>query len=254
MPTKKCKACGAAVENRKAVYCEDCQDARDSRGEQDSDGEYETTSFDRMISGNTSASNPGNVKVDWMYCFGSWPMETGASVLFAIGLGVFAAISSHTKNPPIGLTIGIGVVVSVVAWFFYWFSWSRTMVYGCVNPGIVVDAEEGLVAVATNLDCGAGIPFHVIKIVKQPLHRIPDGLPQKGHRVATVASYSGDPKQGHWQTFSPCVVGCMNPDPKVSKRVLKSISNEDWEELLLGLKEVPKPYKKGQWQVLKASE
>ena len=42
----------------------------------------------------------------------------------------------------------------------------------------------------------------------------------------------------------------MTRDSKAIERVLNSFSNEDWLTLKLGLKEVSKPYKPGQWRAL----
>jgi hypothetical protein len=255
MPTKNCQACGIDFEAKKpqTVLCKDCRRVERLRNEDDSDQLPEMTSIDRAMSGGTTASNPGHVKVDWLHTFGSWPVYTMVTVLIAIGVGVATTFSLLQKNGRLGTAIVIGVVAGVATLLLTWIPWSRVMIYGCANPGIVVDADRGLVAVTTDLDCGIGVPFQVIKIVKQPLHRMPDGPPKNGQRVGTVAGYSGDGKQGHWNTFEPIVVGCMTRDHKVVKRVLNSFSDEDWQTLKLGLKEVPKPYKPGQWRVLEHS-
>jgi hypothetical protein len=255
MPTKNCQACGIEFEAKKpqTVLCKDCRRVERLRNEDDSDQMPELTSIDRVMSAGTSASNPGHVKVDWLHTFGSWPAYTTVTILAAVGVGVGTAISALRKNGRLEIAIVIGIVASVAVLLLTWIPWSRVMIYGCANPGIVVDADRGLVAVTTDLDCGIGVPFQVIKIVKQPLHRLHDGPPKNGQRVGTVAGYSGDRKKGHWDTFDPTVVGCMTPDRKVIERVLNSFSDEDWLNLKLGLKEVPKPYKPGQWRVLEHS-
>lgn len=45
----------------------------------------------------------------------------------------------------------------------------------------------------------------------------------------------------------------MTRDHKVINRVLNSFGDEEWQTLKRGLKEVPKPYKPGQWRVLEHS-
>jgi hypothetical protein len=255
MPTKNCQACGIDFEAKKpqTVLCKDCRRVERLRNEDDSDQKPEITSIDQVMSSGTTASIPGHVKVDWLQTFGSWPLYTIVTILVAIGVGASTTFSVVQKQGRLEIAIVIGVIAGVAVLLFTWIPWSRVMIYGCANPGIVVDADRGLVAVTTDLDCGIGVTFQVIKIVKQPLHRMPDGPPKNGQRVGTVAGYTGDGKKGHWDTFDPIVVGCTTPDPKVIERVLKSFSEEDWVTLKLGLKEVPKPYKPGQWRVLEHS-
>lgn len=255
MPTKNCQTCGREFEAKQpqAVLCKDCRRVERLRNEDDSEPMPEITSIDRAMSGGTTASNPGHVRVDWLHTFGSWPVYTLITVLIGIGVGIATGVSTVQKNGRLDAAIGIGFVAGIAVLLLTWIPWSRVMIYGCANPGIIVDADKGLVAVTTDLDCGIGVPFQVIKIIKQPLHRMPDGPPQIGQRVGTVAGYNGDPKKGHWDTFEPIVVGCMTRDQKVIDRILNSFSDEDWRTLKLGLKEVPKPYKLGQWRVLEHS-
>ena len=252
MPPKKCQGCGTEFEPKKpqTVLCRDCR--RDARAREDdgSDQLPEMTSVDRVLSGGTSASNPGHVKVDWLHTFASWPMQTAVSLVFSIGVGIVTAFSILQKQGRPEIAAILGAVAGLGVLIMIWVPWSRVMIYGCANPGIIVDAEKGLVAVMTDLDCGSGVAFQVVKIVKQPLHHMTDGPPENGQRVGTVAGYHGDGKKGHWDTFEPCVVGCMTRDSKVIERILNSFSDEDWQTLKLGLKEVPTPYKTGQWRVL----
>ncbi len=209
------------------------------------------TALDRKLSGDTHASNPGNVKVDYLFSFMNYP--TGSLVMIAIGIA-FLALSAWKFSSPDGgksgsgfMAVGLGSF-GVCAWA--WYVWGRLMVYGCANPGVVVDAENNLVAVMTDLDCGGGDEYWVIKILKQPLGKMTGGPPQDGMRLGSVAGYMGDPKNGHWDTFEPSVVNCITRDKKRIKKVLSTFSARDWAMLNEGLKEVPTPYKAGQWRVL----
>ncbi len=252
MSTKKCQVCGSEFEPKKpqTVLCRDCRREARALEEEASDRLPEITSVDRVLSRGTAASNPGHVRVNWLHTFRSWPLQTAASVMFSMVVGIVTLSSVLQKTGRPGIAAIAGLVAGIAMLFMIWIPWSRVMIYGCANPGIVVDAEKGLVAVMTDLDCGGGESFQVVKIVKQPLHRMTDGPPENGQRVGTVAGYSGDGSKGHWETFEPCVVGCITRDTKVVERILNSFDDENWQSLKLGLKEVPKPYKTGQWRVL----
>lgn len=208
------------------------------------------TAIDRMLSGDTRASNPGNVQVDWVHCFLCWPVGTTLSFLAASALGAYGVYRITIGDA----REGVGIIVSSASLMGFigrsWYTWSRVMIYGCANPGMVVDAAKGLVAVLTDLDTGTGENFWVIKIVKQPLGRMADGPAENGQHVGTVAGYTGDGSKGQWETFEPCVVGCITRKNKTIKRVLKSFDSDDWELLTEALKEVPTPWKQGQWRVL----
>ncbi len=211
----------------------------------------EQTAIDRKLSGDTQASNPGNVKVDYLFAFLNYP--TGTLVMVAIGLVLLGLGAWNFMTPNAGKSgagfVGVGIGTFVLcAWGWYMFS--RTMIYGCANPGLVVDADQGLVAVITDLDCGIGEEHWVIKITKQPLSKMTGGPAQDGMRVGTVAGYAGDPNKGHWDTFEPWPVNCLTRDKKRIKKVLSTFSARDWALLNEGLKEVPTPYKPGQWRVL----
>ena len=211
----------------------------------------EQTEYDRKLSGDTHASNPGNVKVDVLFAFMNSP--TGTLVMVAVALVLLALGAWNFTKPDGGkngsgfVAVGIGTLMICA---YGWHLFSRTMIYGCANPGVVVDADKGLVAVITDLDCGAGEEHWVIKIGKYPLSKMTGGPGEDGMRLGTVAGYAGDASKGHWDTFEPYVVNCLTRDKKRIKKVLATFSARDWVMLNEGLKEVPTPYKTGQWRVL----
>ena len=225
-------------------------------GEHDSEPEdrsdaTEQTALDRKLSGDTQASNPGNVKVDVLFTFLNYP--TGTLVMVAIacvllGLGAWFFMGPNGGKSGSGfLALGVGTL-GICAWG--WYTFSRNMIYGCANPGVVVDAEKGLVAGITDLDCGIGKEHWVVKITWHPLSKMTGGPAQDGMRVGTVATYMGDPSKGHWETFEPWVVNFITRDKKRVKKVLSTFSARDWALLNEGFREVPTPYKPGQWRVL----
>lgn len=215
----------------------------------------EQTDFDRKLSGDTHASNPGNVKVDFLFAFLNYPV--GSLIMFGAGI-VLMALGGWYFYQPNGAKNGVGIMaVGVGAWglcIWGWYLFSRTMIYGCANPGIIVDPDKGLVAVLTDLDCGIGEEHWVIKINKQPLSKMTGGPPEEGMRLGTVAGYAGNPENGHWDTFEPYVVNCLTKDTKRIKKVLATFSARDWAMLREGLEEVPTPYEPGQWRVLQDRE
>ena len=211
----------------------------------------EQTALDRQLSVDTHASNPGNVKVDFLFTFINYPMGT----LFMVAMGaVFLGLAAWNLLGPQAGKNGMGfLAVAIATWgtcAWAWHVFSRTMIYGCANPGVIVDSNKGLVAVITDLDCGIGEEYWIIKIIKAPLRGMTGGPPEDGARVGTVAGYSGDPSRGHWDSFEPFPVNCITRDNKRVGKVMATFSDRDWALLEEGLKEVPTPYKEGQWRVL----
>ena len=188
---------------------------------------------------------------DVLFAFMNSP--TGTLVMVAIALVLLALGAWNFTKPDGGKTgsgfVGVGIGTLLIC-AYGWHLFSRTMIYGCANPGVVVDADKGLVAVITDLDCGAGEEHWVIKIGKYPLSKMTGGPGEDGMRLGTVAGYAGDASKGHWDTFEPYVVNCLTRDKKRIKKVLATFSARDWVMLNEGLKEVPTPYKTGQWRVL----
>lgn len=215
----------------------------------------EQTALDKQLSSDTQASNPGNVKVDFLFTFMNYPGGTlfmlALGALF-LGLGIWNLTSAQAGKTGGGFLAAWVTTWGVCGWA--WYVFSRLMIYGCANPGVIVDADNGLVAVITDLDCGIGEEHWTIKIVKAPLARMAGGPPEDGARIGTVAGYMGDGSKGHWDTFEPHPVNCITRDLKRIRKVMATFSERDWALLQEGLKEVPTPYKEGQWRVLEGMD
>lgn len=110
---------------------------------------------------------------------------------------------------------------------------------GDVCPGIVLSAQENLVAVYTDLVAAGGQSFPAIRILKQPLNRMTGEPAYDGMRVAAAATYCGNVKDSAWKNFEPEVINCVVPDADEIERVLRSISLEKWQALDGWLAHIP---------------
>lgn len=110
---------------------------------------------------------------------------------------------------------------------------------GDVCPGVVLSAEQGLVAILTDLKAAANVARPAIKILKQPLHRIKVYALQDGMRVAAVAEYYGKAQETTWKNFFPEVIPCSVHDAAENQRVLDSIPEAQWQSLDVSLARIP---------------
>ncbi len=205
----------------------------------------------------TYASNPGGLRVNYLYWLRSFPTEpiilivplviiTGFAFLInCVFLWAFFDILLTGKgwNSLFGALFGIAVM-DAMFWFFI-APWRDRLLflinhireqflYGCVNPGIVVSTNPPLVAVCTNLSTGK-IQHHVIKILPQPLRWLKNGVPSVGTRLASVALYQGSLHKASWDDFHPIVVDCVTGNRADIKRVFQSISEVEWQTLEVGI-------------------
>ena len=93
----------------------------------------------------------------------------------------------------------IFVVPSIMVNFIYWLERKEHFKSGDSNPGLVIQTNPTLVAVATDLRKSSG-SYPVVKIIKVPLNNL-----KVGTRVVTVAHYgeSINPNTSHWIDFYP---------------------------------------------------
>lgn len=229
--------------------------------------------FPTTIDHTTSASNPGNLQINYWRYFRSFPAETHQWFAYlywwlffvlTINLGYWLAghwaiinVAEHYSATYPDLLIivqvlywlcGIGLNVAFSAGLFkvvqilgIWLIHLREHFSGgCVNPAIVVSQSPPLVAVSTDLRKWDE-PYPVIKILEQPLHKLPGGIPPVGTRLATVALYcAGEEQLPHWIDFNPIVVNCVTDSQADIDRVFRSISLRDWQDLQDGLRCVEK--------------
>lgn len=182
---------------------------------------------------NTFASNPAKLDLNFFQWLAGQPAHIGLYIAFAF-LGL---ILLTVKWIP-------GLAVLVAAGITFWRSrqdMRRKFFVGDVCPGVVISAQQGLVAVWTDLKAAANIPRPAIKILRQPLRRIRLYQLQDGMRVASVAEYYGQAQETTWKNFFPEVIPCVIHDEAENQRILDSISEEQWQALDAGLARIPAP-------------
>ncbi|NQE37776.1 DUF3239 domain-containing protein [Microcoleus asticus] len=213
------------------------------------------------LDNNTQASNPGGLNVNYLCWIRSFPQEPvclissltvtiGCDLLvnWALWSGISALLHERIPILPF-ILITLFLPINSAFWKvispilqkarFLAIHIRERCLYGCVNPGIVINSNPTLVAVFTDLRTGE-TPHQAIKVLPQPLKRTKMGIPPVGMRLATIALYEGNVQKGHWDDFHPIVINCVTDNQTDIDRVLQSIPDWEWLELELGLGEIPK--------------
>jgi Protein of unknown function (DUF3239) len=119
---------------------------------------------------------------------------------------------------------------------------------GCINPAVVINAKEGLIATFTNLSFVEHETWPVIKISQEPLDLISKTEIKDGARLATVALYYRNRSDEHttaWADFDPKVAGCFTDDDDKCAGMMTEIRGNAWKCLELGLRQIPQKDKIG---------
>lgn len=185
-------------------------------------------------------ANPGRLSPQfssYARCFPAWPTVYAALILAggALGLLVHPVFWVLSGGALLGALLGLRRL-------------RKRFLTGRVLPAKVVSVQPYLVAVQTDLRRNSE-PYPVIRVVRQPLERMAGGPPALGTRLAALASYSGDRKNPHWDTFEPVVAGCVTADQAAIRRVCDSLTRRAWLDLEEGLRQVPTPTVPGQYPV-----
>jgi hypothetical protein len=98
---------------------------------------------------------------------------------------------------------------------------------GCLNPAVVLNAEDRLVAVFTNLTADGGRPTPVIKVIRERIHLATNVL-TTGTRVAAAATYYSW-KSGRWSDFKPVVVDCLVSRPDQAEAAKARLKPTAWD-------------------------
>lgn len=120
---------------------------------------------------------------------------------------------------------------------------------GCVNPAMIVDADNGLVATFTNLTKQGENQYPVIKITKEKTGLIKNEKVKNGTLFSSIAVYEGFDNDEAWIDFHPIVTNCLTDDMDVCNKNKTILNNLAWDCLQLGLKQIEKPYQIGLYQV-----
>ena len=180
---------------------------------------------------NTFASNPGLIRLN----LASWMAANPWVPIVAGTLALTGAIMFLFSWP-----VGLVLCGSAAVFLDREIRRAKQKFYaGDVCPGVVISAQYNLVAVFTNLMTGSNDPKPAIKILKQPLGRLSSEAAYDGMRVAAVALYYGQAREGAWRDFSPEVINCVVREPEEIARVLGSIPEREWQNLDSNLSQIP---------------
>jgi hypothetical protein len=193
-----------------------------------------------LMDDSARASNPGRLRVKpfvWMSCYPFWPVFWAALLLAMVWLTAF-----------VHWAFGIGVVVSLALNWLYWVHLREHFRFGCVNPAMVVSLDPLLIAVSSDLSKGIG-SFPAIRIIRGRFATICGQEPKLGSRLATVSVYYrwGDANLPHWSHFRPLPVDCATDDLRDIQRIMESLDDESWAELMERLRLLEKPYRVGMY-------
>ncbi|MDA1049675.1 MAG: DUF3239 domain-containing protein [Planctomycetota bacterium] len=188
------------------------------------------------------ASNPGNLQVNpfrWFRHYPKWPMIWLCSFVFFVALASLVHWSFW--------------VVALLLFAMNWFYWQRVrdhFRHGCANPAIIVSMEPTLIAVSTDLTKGIG-EYPVVKIIEKSIPAACGQVPQVGSRLPVVALYepSPDDELPHWADFDPRPIDCATGNLDAIQAVMSTFTEDDWNELKLWLRQVPRPFCCGLYHV-----
>ena len=195
-----------------------------------------------LLDSQTRASNPGRVHVNritWLVNYPLWPVTW--SVL--LGLAVVFALLLHWS-------IWFAAALLLLVNWLYWQQVSAHFSEGCANPGMVVQTNPVLIAVATDLTKGVGA-FPVVKIFEKNMKTVNGLPPQPGTRLATIALYSAsaNDEDPHWEDFDPRLVNCGNSSPAAVQQVMATFTESDWQKLHYAINTLPRPFVPGLYHV-----
>jgi Protein of unknown function (DUF3239) len=198
----------------------------------------------RRLSG-SAASNPGQLSPNlfqYFLCFPTFSLVCFVIILLAAALAAL-----------VHFLFAVVAVLTALLLGWYWFRVRIKFISGCVNPAVVVSEDPPLLAVGTDLACGSGVNWPVIKILAHPFGRMFGGPFREGDRVPTVALYYGEDGP-HWLDFEPVAAQCVTRNRDEIARMLESIDDAGWKVLELGLRQIPQPLEPGQYRLIPNAE
>lgn len=191
----------------------------------------------RFVDPHTVASNPGRISVKrlrWVRHRPLWPLVWSLPVVVS-----FVGIVFHHW----AWVIPGMVFMQVLRRYFN--GLAEHFHYGDANPGVVVSVSPMRVAVLTDMSKGGGY-YPAIKITEERVPLIGKQKPAVGARVATVALYQNRvPDAPHWSGFRPIPIDYVTDDAEELASLMSTFSLADWEDLIDGLSELPKPHEPG---------
>lgn len=177
--------------------------------------------------GSSTASNPGRLYIETGQCLRChMPIiitVAGAMVACSIGTLFFDSYRWLWWLPPL--------IFPVIIWSQF-SELKKKMANGCICPVKVIKDAPYRVAVYTDLSVGYGSSHPAVYVMNaHDLAHAPGGPPKVGDRLSAVSYYSGPPKNGAWQGFSPTLVVSVTRNAADIARVDASIPDDEWAEL-----------------------
>jgi len=185
------------------------------------------------VDNRTVASNPAATRVNrlrWVRYYPLWPFVLAS--LFAVSLFLTLRVSFWF------LVLLIPILYYNV---FYWIRLKEFFRGGDANPGIVIQLNPTLVAVATDLSQGFR-PYPAVKVIQTRLNSMMGESPKLGTRLPTVALYTRGPDNNcpHWIDFDPRPLECTTDDQETLQRVMASFTDEQWALLRWAMLQLPR--------------
>jgi hypothetical protein len=183
-----------------------------------------------------AASNPANVKVQighFLKC------DLKDLIILVVALVLAAVIAIFNWKPAL-IVLGIGLVVPVMSVF----TAKQVFAEGDVLPALVIDGDRNLVALLVDLSKG-GKPIWAVKVLRQPLGRVTGGPFETGTRLAFVGLYNAPPSATQWKNVGGYLVNAGTTSGKTIKRVVASITDEQWSRLKKAVRTLEEPYATG---------
>jgi len=121
---------------------------------------------------------------------------------------------------------------------FHWAQLGEIFLGGCLVPAVVIDADQGYVAVFSSLTANGNRPTPVIKVIPEGLHLITSTPGKNGTTFAAVSTYRATPEsmaRGQWNDFFPIVVDCFVDDPDDCEEAKRRITKDYWDALRISL-------------------
>jgi hypothetical protein len=219
----KCKACGHAM--TVPAPSEPDQDEYDLAGGDEPARPAAAVSRlpsqvpmrDKSLRGafNTYASNPGKLQTSLVQY-----LKTHPKLLILSGAAALSFVIASVFLGPVEL---FGALIFLAMPISLYQKERKKFHMGDVCGGVVVSDSPYRVAVYTDLATGRAGARPAILIIEQSLSQMHGGAPQIGTRVATVATYVGQPGSDAWGGFMPVVVNCASTNDEQIRGALASI-------------------------------
>ena len=187
---------------------------------------------------NYAASNPCRLKVELLHFYKCVPTELMSFVVAPLLIGGIIIATDKVPFPYfVAPAISVAVAIALLRFPFWLFQ------SGNVCPAIVIDAEQQLIAVFTDLTKGDD-SYPAVFVTSAPLKKMTGGPFQRGNKICFATGYLGG-NSDSWEQIKGYPINCGTTSSKQIENRLKTLSDEDWLEAEQVIANLSKPYKKG---------